>query len=53
MTATLCIRLRVNRRGQADHTTNAPVGTDPVTGTYSGGGGYAKSSGAATLTVTP
>ena len=33
--------------------TNAPVGTDTVTGTYSGGGGYAKSSGTATLTVTP
>ena len=33
--------------------TNAPAGTDTVTGTYSGGGGYAKSSGTATLTVTP
>ena len=33
--------------------TNAPVGTDTVTGTYSGGGGSAKSSGTATLTVTP
>jgi Bacterial Ig-like domain (group 3) len=32
--------------------TNAPVGTDTVTGTYSGGDGYAKSSGTATLTVT-
>lgn len=32
--------------------TNAPVGTDTVTGTYSGGFGYAKSSGSATLTVT-
>lgn len=32
--------------------TNAPVGTDTVTGTYSGGGGYASSSGTATLTVT-
>ena len=32
--------------------TNAPVGTDKVTGTYSGGDGYATSSGAATLTVT-
>jgi len=32
--------------------TNAPAGTDTVTGTYSGGGGYAKSSGTATLTVT-
>jgi hypothetical protein len=32
--------------------TNAPVGTDTVTGTYSGGGGYAKSSATATLTVT-
>jgi hypothetical protein len=33
--------------------TNAPVGTDTVTGTYSGGNGYASSSGTATLTVTP
>ena len=33
--------------------TNAPVGTDTVTGTYSGGGGYAGSSGTTTLTVTP
>jgi hypothetical protein len=33
--------------------TNAPVGTDTVTGKYSGGGGYASSSGTATLTVTP
>ena len=33
--------------------TNAPVGTDTVTGTYSGGGGYATSSGTASLTVTP
>jgi hypothetical protein len=32
--------------------TNAPVGTDKVTGTYSGGNGYASSSGTATLTVT-
>jgi hypothetical protein len=32
--------------------TNAAVGTDTVTGTYSGGDGYAKSSGTATLTVT-
>jgi hypothetical protein len=32
--------------------TNAPVGTDKVTGTYSGGDGYASSSGNATLTVT-
>jgi hypothetical protein len=32
--------------------TTAPVGTDTVTGTYSGGGGYAKSSATATLTVT-
>jgi hypothetical protein len=32
--------------------TNAPVGSDTVTGTYSGGGGYASSSGTATLTVT-
>jgi Big-like domain-containing protein/parallel beta helix pectate lyase-like protein len=32
--------------------TNAPAGTDTVTGTYSGGGGYASSSGTATLTVT-
>lgn len=32
--------------------TNAPVGTDTVTGTYSGGGGDASSSGTATLTVT-
>jgi Bacterial Ig-like domain (group 3) len=32
--------------------TNAPVGTDTITGTYSGGGGYAGSSGTATLTVT-
>jgi len=31
--------------------TNAPVGTDKVTGTYSGGDGYASSSGTATLTV--
>jgi hypothetical protein len=33
--------------------TNAPAGTDTVTGTYSGGNGYATSSGTATLTVTP
>jgi hypothetical protein len=32
--------------------TSAPVGTDTVTGTYSGGAGYASSSAAATLTVT-
>ena len=32
--------------------TSAPVGTDKVTGTYSGGAGYASSSGTATLTVT-
>jgi large repetitive protein len=32
--------------------TNAPVGTDTVTGTYSGGDGYASSTGTATLTVT-
>jgi hypothetical protein len=32
--------------------TNAPAGTDTVTGTYSGGGGFATSSGTATLTVT-
>ena len=32
--------------------TNAPAGTDTVTGTYSGGGGDASSSGTATLTVT-
>jgi hypothetical protein len=32
--------------------TNAPRGTDTVTGTYSGGGGFASSSGTATLTVT-
>jgi hypothetical protein len=32
--------------------TTAPVGTDTVTGTYSGGGGYASSSATATLTVT-
>jgi hypothetical protein len=32
--------------------TNAPTGTDKVTATYSGGGGYASSSGTATLTVT-
>jgi hypothetical protein len=32
--------------------TSAPVGTDTVTGTYSGGGGYASSSATATLTVT-
>jgi hypothetical protein len=31
---------------------NAPAGTDKVTGTYSGGDGYASSSGTATLTVT-
>jgi Bacterial Ig-like domain (group 3) len=31
--------------------TNAPVGTDTVTGTYSGGSGYASSSGTTTLTV--
>jgi hypothetical protein len=31
--------------------TNAPSGTDTVTGTYSGGDGYASSSGTATLTV--
>ena len=33
--------------------TTAPAGTDTVTGTYSGGDGYASSSGTATLTVTP
>ena len=32
--------------------TTAPAGTDTVTGTYSGGGGFATSSGTATLTVT-
>ena len=32
--------------------TNAPAGTDTVTGKYSGGGGFASSSGTATLTVT-
>jgi hypothetical protein len=32
--------------------TSAPAGTDTVTGKYSGGGGYASSSGTATLTVT-
>lgn len=32
--------------------TSAPVGTDTVTGDYSGGGGFAKSAGTATLTVT-
>jgi Bacterial Ig-like domain (group 3) len=32
--------------------TNAPVGTDTVTAKYSGGNGYASSSGTATLTVT-
>ncbi len=32
--------------------TNAPAGTDTVTGKYSGGNGYASSSGTATLTVT-
>ena len=32
--------------------TSAPVGIDQVTGTYSGGAGYASSSGTATLTVT-
>ncbi|HEY3958642.1 MAG TPA: right-handed parallel beta-helix repeat-containing protein [Streptosporangiaceae bacterium] len=32
--------------------TNAPVGTDTVTGTYSGGDGYATSAGTAILTVT-
>jgi large repetitive protein len=31
--------------------TSAPAGTDTVTGTYSGGDGYASSSGTATLTV--
>jgi Bacterial Ig-like domain (group 3) len=31
--------------------TNAPAGTDTVTGTYSGGADYASSSGTATLTV--
>jgi hypothetical protein len=31
--------------------TNAPAGTDKVTGTYSGGDGYASSVGTATLTV--
>jgi Bacterial Ig-like domain (group 3) len=31
--------------------TSAPAGTDKVTGTYSGGDGYASSSGTATLTV--
>ena len=31
---------------------NAPAGTDTVTGTYSGGSGFASSSGTATLTVT-
>ena len=33
--------------------TNAPAGTDTVTGKYSGGDGYASSTGTATLTVTP
>jgi Bacterial Ig-like domain (group 3) len=33
--------------------TNAPAGTDTVTGTYSGGNGFATSSGTASLTVTP
>ena len=33
--------------------TDAPVGTDTVTGTYSGGDGFATSSGTASLTVTP
>ena len=32
--------------------TNAPVGKDTVTGTYSGGGGFATSSATKTLTVT-
>ena len=32
--------------------TNAPAGTDTVIGKYSGGGGFASSSGTATLTVT-
>lgn len=32
--------------------TTAPLGSDTVKGTYSGGGGYAASSGTATLTVT-
>jgi Big-like domain-containing protein len=32
--------------------TSAPAGTDTVTGKYSGGSGYASSSGTATLTVT-
>jgi hypothetical protein len=32
--------------------TNAPAGTDTITGKYSGGGGDASSSGTATLTVT-
>jgi hypothetical protein len=32
--------------------TNAPTGTDTVTAKYSGGGGFASSSGTATLTVT-
>ena len=32
--------------------TSAPVGTHKVKGTYSGGDGYAGSSGTATLTVT-
>jgi hypothetical protein len=32
--------------------TSAPAGTDTVTGTYSGGDGYASSLGTATLTVT-
>ena len=32
--------------------TTAPAGTDTVTGKYSGGGGFASSSGTATLTVT-
>jgi hypothetical protein len=32
--------------------TSAPAGTDTVTGTYSGGGGYASSARTATLTVT-
>ena len=33
--------------------TNAPTGSHPVTGAYSGGNGYATSSGKATLTVIP
>jgi Bacterial Ig-like domain (group 3) len=50
-TTTLCTTVLSGGDG-ACGATNAPVGTDTVTGTYSGGDGYASSSGTAPLTVT-